>query len=564
MRPSSLSLGRRLLRAAPLLALVLLPLLALTLLAGWLVQDQARLVRQQAAALQREHGARLGEQVVRRLDEHGAALRPRLLTAPGDAEGLRELRRSLPGVSGLLVLDERGRVLYPPPEGPRSRGEDALLERTRPLWEQGGLPARAQAMAGEGAVVDHAWVPFYHAGGLHLLLLVRIPAGWVAAELGRVRLLAEAMAALPSGSGPEPEVSAGGAEGPGEDARPSGVGAGPWALRDANGVIVYSWGRDAPQDVSALGALRVALPSPLGAWSLSAGPPDARRLDGATRGLSLGLGAGLLALAAALVGLAAWLQRERTRERRLAAQRVGFVGQVSHELKTPLTNIRLYAELLHEEADLESDEAPEAADRAAQLGIIVAETRRLGRLIANLLGFARGEAGELRLQLRPGQLDDALRGTLLSFAPALQGASVRVELDAQATAPVMLDVDAVEQILANLLSNVLKYAASGGVVSVESRQQGDRSVLRVSDQGPGVPRAQRGHIFLPFARGSDRLDEGVSGTGIGLDIARRLARLHGGDLQLTDSDAGACFVCTLHTPPAAPVRPEGEHAHPGS
>jgi len=536
--------GGRLRRAAPLVALVLLPLGALSGLAAWLVQDQAELVRQQAQALQQAHLASLGARVTRRLDERAAELAARLRVAPTSTEKLRALRRELPAVTGLLVLDQRGRVLHPPQDEPTSTQEQELLRRTRALWEQGGLPARAQALAGEGGPVGQGWLPFFHAGGLHLLLFVHAEGRWIAVELGRVSLLAEAVAALPADGAPT--NGARGAAAPTASPPQGGV----WALRDAHGAAVYGWGGPSLVSTEGAEALRVALPAPLGAWSFSAAPAAAAAETAATRGLTLGLGAGLLGLAVALSGLALWLYRERSRERRLAARRVGFVGQVSHELKTPLTNIRLYAELLQEEAEFDAEDDPEADARASQLRIIVGETRRLGRLIANLLSFARGEANRLKLRVGPGNVDETIAKALRSFDAALQAAGVQAEVVNAAGRPVLLDADALEQILANLLSNVLKYAAEGGLVQIRSEQRGERTTVSVRDRGPGVPAAQRERIFEPFARLSDRLDEGASGTGIGLDIARRLARLHGGDLGLRDCPAGACFVCTLHTPPA--------------
>jgi signal transduction histidine kinase len=115
---------------------------------------------------------------------------------------------------------------------------------------------------------------------------------------------------------------------------------------------------------------------------------------------------------------------------------------------------------------------------------------------------------------------------------------------------VHLDPDVLGQILANLLGNVEKYAAAGGRVDLASTQAGDRTTLRVSDRGPGVPSGDRERIFEPFIRLGDGPSEGASGTGIGLTISRELARLHGGDLSLEPSAAGAVFRLELATGPA--------------
>src|SRR6185503_4134452 len=105
-----------------------------------------------------------------------------------------------------------------------------------------------------------------------------------------------------------------------------------------------------------------------------------------------------------------------------------------------------------------------------------------------------------------------------------------------------------EQILGNLFSNVEKYAAQGGLMEVTSRQNGSTTLIVVADRGPGIPRGQEEKIFDPFHRLSNKLSDGVTGTGIGLSIARELARKHGGDLKAVASDVGACFLLELRTP----------------
>ena len=117
-----------------------------------------------------------------------------------------------------------------------------------------------------------------------------------------------------------------------------------------------------------------------------------------------------------------------------------------------------------------------------------------------------------------------------------------------ATNEVLVDPDALEQILSNVYSNVEKYGASGGRVDIESRYVNDRTLITVHDYGPGISGKEKEKIFQPFYRSSSRLTDGVAGAGIGLSIARELAQLHGGDLTLLDKPRGACFQIELHTP----------------
>jgi signal transduction histidine kinase len=247
-----------------------------------------------------------------------------------------------------------------------------------------------------------------------------------------------------------------------------------------------------------------------------------------------------------VAALAYFFYREQTREVREAQQRVSFVNQVSHELKTPLTNIRLYAELLE-------DELPESdRKQRAYLATIVDESQRLSRLIANVLAFGRQQREGLAIHPRPGMPDEVIRGVTKHFAPALEQRGIRVDLQTETPAACAFDPDVVEQILGNLLSNVEKYARDATRVIVGSHRDGDQLVITVRDDGPGIASREQERIFEPYYRVSDRLTDGVAGAGIGLAIARELAQRHGGRLDLLSqpegSKTGAAFECVLHAP----------------
>jgi signal transduction histidine kinase len=155
-----------------------------------------------------------------------------------------------------------------------------------------------------------------------------------------------------------------------------------------------------------------------------------------------------------------------------------------------------------------------------------------------------------------GIIDQCVRSVLDNFSAAFEAKGIKVDFNAGADRPVEFDRDAVEQILGNLFSNVEKYAASGGWMEVTSNQQGTTTSIAVTDRGPGIPRGQEAQIFAPFHRLSNRLSDGVTGTGIGLSIARDLARKHGGDLKVVPTEVGACFRLELLTPvPAALSEP---------
>lgn len=504
--------------ALALLVLVSAPLAAL----GWL---GVRLEAQEAEAEQRRFdgwiGARLDE-IAGSVQRVLAGIEGELLAATEDlpSAGLRSRLRDERRLSHLLVFDGDGRLSFPPPEGPMSADERALLERTRGLWESRDFARRGQRGEGDDGAPGAGWSIWYWGDGLNLMYRRGLPDGrTVAVELDRPRLLSAVISALPS----TPAIAL------------NGEHAERLSLRDSSGRIIYQWGTwEPPAGIAP--RLERPLPAPLEAWHLTWSGPPPPRLSRHLHVVSLG------AAALVLVALALWFYRASTAELRRAARRVSFVNQVSHELKTPLTNIRMYAELL-------DDALWDADDRTRRhLGVIVDESQRLSRLIANILTFARDQRERLTLRPSPARLDALVAGVVEQFAPALGAKGIAVEADLDADAEAELDADAVGQILGNLLGNVEKYAADGGRVEVITRQRGDEVSLTVADAGPGIDRAHRAKVFDPFYRISDALSDGVTGTGIGLGIARTLARLHGGDLVLEPSERGARFTARLRAP----------------
>jgi signal transduction histidine kinase len=212
-------------------------------------------------------------------------------------------------------------------------------------------------------------------------------------------------------------------------------------------------------------------------------------------------------------------------------------------LKTPLTNIRMYAELLQ----MTGNEKDEKSTR--YLEVVTSESQRLSRLIDNVLTFGRQQRGALKLRKSGGSVDEVINSVLESFRPSLEGKGVKVNFQAGASDRVLFDADVLRQIISNLLGNVEKYAPESGEAQVRSKREGDRTVISISDRGPGVPAAESENIFEPFVRLSSQVSDGVAGTGIGLSIARELARLHGGNLTLEPSKNGATFRVTILTKP---------------
>jgi signal transduction histidine kinase len=252
----------------------------------------------------------------------------------------------------------------------------------------------------------------------------------------------------------------------------------------------------------------------------------------------------VLAMAASIIGLsvitlisAYYLYTETRREFKRAQQRVSFVNQVSHEFKTPLTNIQLYSELLEESV------IDEGGNK--YLGIIQEESRKLSRMIVNVLTFARNQKASLQVNPRKLIPDQLLQEQLEIHRPGLDRQNIPITQDLEARQEMAIDPEIFSQIFSNLLSNAEKYAPKSSV-SIISRQADQQLSVTVQDTGPGIDPSKQKKVFEPFVRLEDRTTEGVSGTGIGLSIARDLARLHGGELSLSSSNKGATFTFTLN------------------
>lgn len=473
------------------------------------------------------------------LDERARELGRVADSLPSDSDGIRDWLRRIPCATQCFVLDPDGNRLHPPPEGPLTEAEREFLARAAQVWRDKGKFFEEPETRGERNVrpTSSGWYAWYSGSDVGLLRWQRLASGSVlGVELSRARFIADAIARFPAVEASE-EDPAGAAERPGEGGR--------IRLVDSAGETLYQWGSREPGS-GERPAATLELAPPLAAWRFerfAAGEPLAEALS---RRLLFQLFLGVAAVGLALAGLAAYFYRESARDFREARQRVTFVNRVSHELKTPLTNIRMYAELLEELLERDGGKALE------HCRVVASESQRLSRLIGNVLAFARRERGALELHPRPGSIDETIARVVERFRPALAARGIEARFSGGAPGRVLFDSDALEQILNNLLSNAEKYAPGSGVLEVSSREEAGRATIVVADRGPGIPEREREAVFRPFHRLSDRLDEGASGTGLGLSIARELARLHGGDVRLVPSERGARFEVTLDAPGGEP------------
>ncbi len=308
-------------------------------------------------------------------------------------------------------------------------------------------------------------------------------------------------------------------------------------LMDNNQQLLHQWGEVAANQTYE--EKQQHLSHPLSSWQIS-------HFNNTTGFTGANLWADklitLLLTFAALSIIALKLYRDHKRSRDIAAMRVNFVNQVSHELKTPLTNIRLYAEML--EQRLQQDQRGER-----YANVIVNEGDRLGRLIDNMLNFSRlDQKREIKLNYQQGAIEQCIQSCLDSFEPAMAQRNFAVRFDYATTVSCYYDSHLLMQILNNLLSNCEKYLPEGSEIELRLSLQRENCTIEIMDNGPGIPENLHQRVFEPFYRVSNELTDGVSGTGIGLSLSRQLALLHGGDLKLIPAECGAHFMLTLRTP----------------
>lgn len=538
--------------------LVIVPLLAFFFLGTRLVEADHLQMRKQFEALLEANLSGVDRTVGAYFDEMQGKLLDRDID-PDNVHSIRELVRSEPLIEQVLLVGKDGMPLYPQPNDPylrtvqqliadrtfvQSRLREQIKQTNETISKIGDQPVKliihSRGKPDEitpsnkltyaeptSLTEEYGWYTWYWGNGLQLMhWQVLDDQRTLIMGLNRERWIEGLTAVLPTTDLEHQNRTS-----------PLQV-----RLLDADGDIVYFWG-GANLAPNAKPATQRHLSSPLRPWQLQhfglRKPFSANRT--ATWINLLGTG-GLLFLG--LLGLVLVLSREVGRQSREARQRVNFVNQVSHELKTPLTNIRMYADLL--ETDLDRID-PEDEKAQSHLAVITGESSRLSRLINNVLTFARTNQDVKAPIRRAHAVDQIVEQVIQQFRPSLDQLQIEVVLDLDAPQQVLVDADVLEQMLGNLISNVEKYAAGGGHLRVASRHRNDTSTITVSDAGPGVSPAFAKRIFSPFERASDHI-ESATGTGIGLSITRTLAQRHGGDLSLVDSAIGATFRLTLNTP----------------
>ena len=269
---------------------------------------------------------------------------------------------------------------------------------------------------------------------------------------------------------------------------------------------------------------------------------------------------GIVSFAAlvAIVGVAIVVMAS-VKERRLAALKSDFVANVSHELKTPLSLVRMFGEMLLE------GRVPSEEKRRQYLSIIVSESERLTALIENVLDFARVERGKAAYEFAPAQLGEVVSRAVEIYRYRAEREGMEVSLRVAEGLPLAsLDTRAMELAVINLLDNALKYAKGGGRVDVAVEQSGRSVKVRVSDRGPGIERDEQDRIFERFVRGRHAGETRARGSGIGLALVKHIAESHGGRVAVqspvTEEGRGSAFEIAIPAIVEARAEVQGEAA----
>ena len=478
---------------------------------------------------------------------------------PRRLDRLKEWEQSNPLVRNVFAIQLPNRVISPNPNQPANDEEAEFLERYEPLfsgrvpWSDPELDISQTKMRTEtndewssryqtrrlmlrkmtqkgakqaspystvqptGTSVESGWFPWTWENRPHAL-------GWVDNEGMRYGLELETVALISLLVGMLPE---------------SGYKDGVLALLDPGGHITYQRGAEIIQsDTPKLASVQIgsALPN----WQISIYAPHRNTTRVSQRAMILLTGCMVATFTAAILlggSLLLWQAHAHLRD---AKQKTSFVSNVSHELKTPLTTIRMYAELLAE------NRVREEAKRTRYVQVIIDESRRLTRLVNNVLDFSRLEQGKKQYHPESLNLVQMIREILDAQRPRIEQAGMVLQKNVDHS-PIFvnMDRDTLEQVVLNLIDNAMKYASTGNELTVCVGAEKSIPTVQILDRGPGIPPCHRHRIFEKFHRVDDSLTATQPGSGLGLSIAQRQMRDLGGDLTYSPrANGGSCFtVC---------------------
>jgi two-component system phosphate regulon sensor histidine kinase PhoR len=310
-----------------------------------------------------------------------------------------------------------------------------------------------------------------------------------------------------------------------------------YQVRDERGELV--WGPPFQIDAASL-VVDVQFQDTTDGWVLRAADRDPTLQEALRKKRvvdSLLIGGAVTVIVLGLAFLAIAIRRER----RANDLKSDFISNVSHELKTPLSIISMFGEMLANGRT----KSPEQANEYAE--IIWRESVRLGRLIDNVLDFAKMERGMGVYEFAEADIGEVVDRAIDLAGRRVQTAEMTLDAEIAPDLPhVSLDANAFTLAVLNLIDNAIKYAADGKKIEVRLQREDDRIVLRVRDWGPGIAVEEHEHIFERFYRAKSVRLKPIRGSGIGLALVRHIARAHGGDVTVaTTTGPGSTFELWL-------------------
>ena len=280
---------------------------------------------------------------------------------------------------------------------------------------------------------------------------------------------------------------------------------------------------------------------PFSSWKAVAGLKNTNLEDLARDSFLHSVGATFLVLVFLLGGIALTI-RATDREARLAQAKSNFVANVSHELKTPLSLLSLFSEIL------ELGRVKNEEKKIEYYRIIRHESRRLNKMIDNILDFSKIEAGRKTYNFAEGDMAEVIENVLSSYRYQISNSGFDVQTNMPACLPpVLIDRDAMAQAVSNLLDNAIKYSGEVKQLSITTERLPSKLSIEIADRGIGIPRAEQAKIFEKFYRVGNGLVHDVKGSGLGLSLVKHIIEAHKGSISV-ESDVGKGSRFTILLP----------------
>ncbi|HEU4836852.1 MAG TPA: HAMP domain-containing sensor histidine kinase [Pyrinomonadaceae bacterium] len=309
-----------------------------------------------------------------------------------------------------------------------------------------------------------------------------------------------------------------------------------FSISDDNNHVLYA---NAPAQKEDL--LETSFDRPFSSWKVRVGLKDTSVDELARNSFLHSAGATLLVLVFLLGGMALTI-RATDREARLAQAKSNFVSNVSHELKTPLSLLSLFSEIL-ELGRVNSEEK-----KTEYYRIIRHESLRLNKMIDNILDFSKIEAGRKTYNFAAGDIAEVIENVLSSYRYQISNAGFDVQTNIQPELPrVSIDREAMAQAISNLLDNAIKYSREVKRLSITTERRGSDLAIEIADQGIGIPRAEHAKVFEKFYRVGNGLVHDVKGSGLGLSLVKHIVEAHHGTISV-ESDVGKGSRFTILLP----------------